>query len=87
MLSEDERQPSLQPQLAERLVLLRSTLIEVPCAALHAMQMDDGEELTAVPNSNSSDRLQQARELGPLFATVFGKDASAAAQEDGLPPI
>jgi hypothetical protein len=49
--------------------------------------MEDGEELTAVPNSNSSDRLQQARELGPLFATVFGKDASAAAQEDGLPPI
>ncbi|KAL4856999.1 Ubiquitin-like protein pmt3/smt3 [Chlorella vulgaris] len=52
-----------------------------------SLKMEDGEELTAVPNSNSSDRLQQARELGPLFATVFGKDASAAAQEDGLPPI
>ncbi|GAB4815939.1 hypothetical protein N2152v2_002985 [Parachlorella kessleri] len=34
-----------------------------------ALQVEDGEEFTAVPES--SDRLQQAQELGPLYATLF----------------
>ncbi|EFN53789.1 hypothetical protein CHLNCDRAFT_58458 [Chlorella variabilis] len=41
------------------------------------LEMRDGEELTAVPDS--SDQRQQARELGPLYAAVFGKQAAAAA--------
>ena len=35
----------------------------------------DGAELTAVPES--MDRLQQARELGPLFASIFDVDVEA----------
>ena len=36
-------------------------------------QVEDGEEFTAVPES--SDRLQQAQELGPLYATLFNIEA------------
>lgn len=39
------------------------------------LQMYDGDELIAVPES--SDRLQQQRELGPLFSAVFGEEAAA----------
>lgn len=47
------------------------------------MQMHDGDELTAVPESG--DRLQQQRELGPLFSAVFGPAAAAGAgPEPGL---
>ena len=50
-----------------------------PCPACPAppapLQMREGEELTAVPES--TDRLQQARELGPLFTAVFGSAATA----------
>lgn len=49
----------------------------LPRSLLPAPQMRDGEELTAVPDS--SDQRQQARELGPLYAAVFGKQAAAAA--------
>ncbi|KAL4419808.1 hypothetical protein ABPG75_006906 [Micractinium tetrahymenae] len=42
------------------------------------LQMGDGDELTAVPES--SDRLQQQRELGPLFSAVFGPAAAAGAE-------
>ena len=45
--------------------------------------MADGDELTVVPES--TDRLQQARELGPLFASVFG--SAAVAGLDSLPEL
>jgi hypothetical protein len=41
------------------------------------VQVLDREEFTAVPES--SDRLLQARELGPLYASLF--DAGAAAED------
>jgi hypothetical protein len=43
------------------------------------LQMRDGDELMAVPES--TDRLQQARELGPLFTSVFGSAATAGLAE------
>lgn len=45
-------------------------------------QMSDGAELTAVPES--ADRLQQARELGPLFASVFGPGAASGLKQEPL---
>jgi hypothetical protein len=47
------------------------------------LQLLDGEELTAVPDG-SSDRLQQARELGPLYSAVFGKQAGAPAVDSNM---
>lgn len=39
--------------------------------------MRDGDELVAVPESAS--RLQQERELGPLYCSVFGPQAALLA--------
>ena len=47
--------------------------------------MKDGEELTAVPEAGDSRR--QMGELGPLFATVFGSKAAAAAGASGKPEL
>lgn len=48
-------------------------------------QMKDGDELTAVPEGGDSRR--QMAELGPLFATVFGSKAAAAAGANAKPEL
>jgi len=47
--------------------------------------MKDGDELTAVPEGGDSRR--QMAELGPLFATVFGSKAAAAAGANAKPEL
>lgn len=49
------------------------------------LQMKDGDELTAVPEGSDSRR--QMAELGPLFATVFGSKAAAAAGAGAKPEL
>ncbi|PRW33581.1 hypothetical protein C2E21_7638 [Chlorella sorokiniana] len=49
------------------------------------LKMKDGEELTAVPEAADSRR--QMAELGPLFATVFGSKAAAAAGVGAKPEL
>lgn len=51
----------------------------------HTPQMKDGDELTAVPEGGDSRR--QMAELGPLFATVFGSKAAAAAGAGAKPEM
>lgn len=49
------------------------------------LQMKVGDELTAVPEGSDSRR--QMAELGPLFATVFGSKAAAAAGAGAKPEL
>lgn len=56
-----------------------------PFPNLAALQMKDGDELTAVPEASDSQR--QQTELGPLFATVFGSKAAAAAGAFAKPQL
>lgn len=71
------------PEEAAQLLRRTSDQPFLKCAPM--LQMKDGDELTAVPEGGDSRR--QMAELGPLFATVFGSKAAAAAGAGAKPEM